>query len=106
MVQVHIIAEGRTEVNFVKGLLKAWFARRNIFLTASQVTTRKDRKLGRVHRGGLVNLEHLLNDIRKFARQFERQSDRYLTTLVDLYSFPLHERPDWRQEVESRSSGR
>jgi len=105
MARIHIVTEGPTEKNFVDDVLKDYFAKKGIYVDAHSITTRRDRRKNRVYRGGLDNIEHLLKDIKLWLLESQEQYDCWVTTMVDLYGFPYHDKPDWMIGLESQHDG-
>ena len=105
MARIHIVTEGPTEKNFVDDVLKSYMAAKGIYVDAHSVTTRRDRRKNKVYRGGLDNVDHLLKDIKLWLLETESQTDCWVTTMVDLYSFPYHDKPDWIAGFESQHNG-
>lgn len=75
MIRVHIICEGQTEETFIKNLLYEPFLSKNICLYPSLIG-----KPG--HKGGLVNFNRLLVDIRN---RLLGDVNSYCTTFFDYY---------------------
>ncbi len=78
MVEVYIICEGQTEVQFVKYVLAPQLALSSIFVHGVQ--------LGRVgHKGGNVTLERVAVDIRNILNQ---RAKVFCSTFIDFYGLP------------------
>ncbi|MDY0221822.1 MAG: DUF4276 family protein [Desulfobacterium sp.] len=105
MIRVHVICEGHTEEMFVNELLVTPFSLKGILLLPA--------KIGRPgHKGGNVNYQRLLVDIRQ---RLLNDSSCYCTTLLDYYGLPtafpgkteaesfLNSREKFRRVVESLS---
>ncbi|MFZ4476788.1 MAG: DUF4276 family protein [Saprospiraceae bacterium] len=105
MARVHVVTEGSTEKNFVDNVLKPYLALKGVYLDAHSVTTRKDRRKNKIYRGGLDNVEHLIRDLQLWLAESQYQNDCFVTTMVDLYAFPYHQKPEWIADFESQPSG-
>lgn len=105
MARIHIVTEGATEKNFVDDVLKQYLANKGIYVDAHSVTTRRDRKRNRNYRGGLDNINHLIKDVKIWLLESQNLPGCWVTTMVDLYSFPYHDRPDWIADFESQHDG-
>lgn len=87
-VNVYCLVEGFSEANLVRRILAPHLAQRGVDIYAPMVTTRRDRKAGRVYKGGGSSFLHYRNDLEKLVRQWEGKSNTWITTLVDLYGLP------------------
>ncbi|GIV30771.1 MAG: hypothetical protein KatS3mg029_0122 [Saprospiraceae bacterium] len=103
MKQIYFIVEGSTEENFVKEVLKPHFLGMNIFLFPIKITTRKDKRRGRIFKGGLTNINQLIRDLENILNQYRNAPCVWVTTMVDLYKFPLPE--DWKKDFYKISDG-
>ena len=86
MIRLHVIAEGQTEVRFVKDLLNPHLAAFNVFADARSVMTSRDGS--RFFRGGLKHYAKPRKDITLWIRQEQKQPDAWFTTMFDLYALP------------------
>ena len=87
MIHLYIIVEGQSEEKFVKEVLAPYFANKNIFLYAECVITGQT-KLGKACKGGGNSYKLYKNHIRKRIKQYEKQSNYYFSTMIDLYAIP------------------
>jgi len=78
MTRLHVICEGKTEQAFVNSLLISFLNARSISTTSSCIG-----KPG--HKGGRVNFDRLLSDLRSLLLS---DNSRYCTTLIDYYGLP------------------
>lgn len=86
-VAVYCLVEGFSEANLVRRLLAPHLAHRGVDMYAPMVTTRRDRKAGKVYKGG-ANFQHIRNDLERLVRQWRHDPDVWLTTLFDVYGLP------------------
>ena len=78
MIRVHVICEGQTEEEFVRHILSRPLAMNNVFLSPSRI--------GRVgHKGGRVNLDRLVFDLKT---RLLKDDQCHCTTLIDYYGLP------------------
>lgn len=88
MKRLYIVVEGQTELEFVREILSPYFREREIFaVTPICIHT------SRYGRGGLVNYEHLKNDIKRLL--CSERNDFIVSTFVDYFRCP--ELPDSEQ---------
>lgn len=86
-VRLHIVGEGQTEEGFVKSVLKPHLANMNIFADIRMVQTSRDRKTGRINRGGLSSYAKARRDIISWLKQDRKPESRF-STMFDLYALP------------------
>lgn len=86
-IRLNMIVEGQTEEHFVKNVLEEYLARFGIGVTARCVETSRDKKCGRIYRGGLLSYEKAKKDIIRWLRE-DKNSDARFTTMFDLYALP------------------
>lgn len=87
-VSIYCLVEGFSEANLVNRMLAPFLAQRGIDIYAPMVTTRRDRKAGRVHKGGGRSFSYYRNDLEKLVRQWQGKPNTWITTLMDLYALP------------------
>jgi hypothetical protein len=87
-VKVICLAEGPSEANLVDRLLAPHLGMRGVDICAPTVTTSRDRKSGRVHKGGGRTIERYLNDLVKQYRQWRRHPRVWFTTCLDVHGLP------------------
>ena len=87
-VEVVVIVEGPTELNFVKSILAPYMLERNVILTPS-ILSKPGQK------GGDVKFAYARNDIEKHLKQ---RRDTWITFLIDYYGI----RGDWPGYSESK----
>jgi len=78
MVRVYVVAEGQTEIAFVRNLLMDPFADRGIYLYPTLIG-----KPG--HKGGTISYQRAKNDIIRFLKQEDKT---YCTTMFDYFKLP------------------
>ena len=79
MIRVYVLVEGQTEEAFVNELLKAYYARVNLYLTPIIISTSPG------HKGGVIRYAKIRPQIEKLCKQ---DDGAYVTTLFDLYALP------------------
>ena len=62
MIRVNVLAEGQTEMSFVKSSLNNYF-RGQIILDSRRVLTSRDNHISHEYRGGMINYLKAKNDI-------------------------------------------
>lgn len=67
MRNMYILAEGQTEVNFIKRVLYEHFSRSGVNMIPITVTTKTDKKRGKMHKGGISNFAKIEAEIKKIA---------------------------------------
>jgi len=87
LIRLHITAEGQTEEMFVRRLLQAYLAARNVFVDARSVLTSKDKKAGYTYRGGFLRYDKAKRDILEWIKQDHNPECRF-STMFDLYALP------------------
>ncbi len=87
MIRLHVTAEGRTELNFVKRILAPHLAKFDVFADARCVLTSKDKRLSKEYRGGLFSYQKAKADILTWIKQ-DKHSECRFTTMFDLYALP------------------
>jgi hypothetical protein len=86
MIYLHVIVEGDTEKNFVKRVLDPYLGY-DYCIDASLITTSRDRRRGRVFKGGLGNYKKTKLEILNRLKQYKDRDHRF-TTMFDLYALP------------------
>jgi hypothetical protein len=86
-VRLHLIVEGATEERFVNKVLTPHLANHNVFCDARSVLTSKDKKAGRLYRGGLSDYARARTDIVTWIKQDHHEECRF-STMFDLYALP------------------
>lgn len=85
---VYCLVEGFSEANLVKRLLAPHLSRLGVDIVAPIVTTRRDRKAGKVHKGGGNSFLTYRNDLERLIKQWRAKPEVWITTLLDVYSLP------------------
>ena len=101
MKRIIIIVEGITEERFVRKVLHPHFINLGIHLEPEQWIT--NRKTG--DSGGGSNFDLVENHIRRRISRYSKDSDTFLTTMIDLYAFPLGGRTVYDDEVKAATRG-
>lgn len=83
MKYVHVLAEGLTEVTFVKQVLCEYFIEHGLLLDSRAVET--SRTSQKIYRGGLSNYVKAREDLKRWMK--ERPGD-YFTSMLDFYRLP------------------
>ncbi|HBJ86933.1 MAG TPA: hypothetical protein DDZ88_24360 [Verrucomicrobiales bacterium] len=87
-VSVYCLVEGFSEANLVKRLLAPHLSRHGVDVFAPMVTTRRDRKAGKVHKGGGSSFQPYRNDLERLIKQWRGKPEVWITTLMDVYGLP------------------
>ncbi|MFN0077939.1 MAG: DUF4276 family protein [Prosthecobacter sp.] len=87
-VSVYCLVEGFSEANLVKRLLAPHLSRHGVDIFAPMVTTRRDRKAGKVHKGGGASFQPYRNDLERLIKQWRGKPEVWITTLMDVYALP------------------
>ncbi|AXT59534.1 DUF4276 family protein [Aquimarina sp. AD10] len=88
MRRLYFVVEGYTEREFVNKTLLQYFVSKGIYdVRAVEITTSKG------HKGGLVNYQHLKNDINNFLKS---ENQIIVTTFVDFFRLP-NSMPNYNQ---------
>ena len=103
MIRVNVLAEGQTEMVFVKSSLNRHF-RGQIVLNSRCVLTGRDKHSGKEYRGGMSKYQKAKNDIMHWLLE---DTGAYVTTMFDFFrlptDFPAYEKAmeyqDHRQSV-------
>ncbi|MBE2285334.1 MAG: DUF4276 family protein [Prosthecobacter sp.] len=87
-VSVYCLVEGFSEANLVNRLLAPHLSHHGVDVYAPMVTTRRDRKAGKVHKGGGSSFLPYRNDLDRLIRQWSNKPHVWITTLLDVYGLP------------------
>lgn len=85
---VYCLCEGYSEKNLVTHLLAPHLGRYGVDIHAPMVTTRRDRKAGKVHKGGGGSFSHYREDLERLIRTHSARPNVHFTSLIDLYALP------------------
>ena len=80
---IHVLAEGQTEVEFVKQVLCGYFIKYDLLLDSRAVETSRDSQ--KIYRGGLSTYVKARTDLKRWMK--ERPRD-YFTSMFDFYRLP------------------
>lgn len=95
MKTIHIICEGRTEVDFVKEILGNNLGYDKYRLEPKTLITKTDKKAGKTYKGGVSNFAKIDRDIKILLRSI-KDENTYITTMFDYYGLP-HDFPGMEQ---------
>jgi hypothetical protein len=87
MPRLNIIAEGQTEEAFVHAVLLEPLAERQVYVAVRCVETSRDKRRGKIHRGGLLNYQKARGDLHRWMKE-DQNPDAHFTTMFDLYALP------------------
>lgn len=87
MIRLHVIVEGRTEELFVNQVLAPHLARFQVYADARCVETSRDKRAGKVFKGGMTNYAKARRDILDWIKEDSADECRF-TTMFDLYALP------------------
>lgn len=87
MKQIYVVTEGQTETNFVKRILNPYFSDFDKILIPTTVVTSRDRKAGKVYKGGMQTFKKAHVTISN-ALAYARKSNVFATTMFDYYRLP------------------
>ena len=88
MIYLHLIVEGETERNFGEKVLVQYLGF-HYCIDVSLVETSRDRRRGRVFKGGLGNYDKVQKEIMNRIKQYARYENHFFTTMFDFYA--LHD---------------
>ena len=101
MIRIFIIAEGETEERFVRQVMYPHFINLGIHLEPEQWIT--NRKSGNA--GGGRSFDLIENHINNRLNRYASDKNVFITTMIDLYKFPLQGRTVYDQEVKNTNTG-
>ena len=78
MIRVAISVEGQTESEFCSQVLTPFLYNYNISIDPIIVSTSKDIKTGKKHKGGSINMDRIRNEIKRLLPNYD-----YVTTFYD-----------------------
>ena len=84
---IYVVCEGQSEASFVNRILSPYFWKitgEKCFLTPHTVITSRNRRAGRIFRGGLSDYAKPKNDIVRCLK-----NGRYVTTMFDFFRLPI-----------------
>jgi hypothetical protein len=87
MPRLNMIVEGQTEEAFVHEVLKAPLAGVQVWVAVRRVEMSRDKKRGKIYRGGLFDYDRAKRDIIRWMKE-DQHADAYFTTMFDLYALP------------------
>lgn len=91
LIRLHVVAEGKTEREFVNLVLSTHLGHYGISTDARCVMTSREQR--RKYSGGMSGFGKLRNDIVNWLRE-DTQDDARFTTMIDLYALPT-DFPGW-----------
>lgn len=98
MKTIHIICEGKTEVDFVNKILWDNLGYDKYRLEPKTIITNADKKAGKIYKGGVSNFAKIDRDIKRVLHSI-KNADTYITTMFDYYGLP----DDFPGMVQSKS---
>ncbi len=101
MKRVFIIVEGETEERFLRQVVYPHFILKGIHIEAQQWIT--NRKLGT--KGGAKSFDLVENHINRILSRYKTDPDVFISTMIDLYSFPKQGNSIYNKDVECLTSG-
>jgi hypothetical protein len=89
VIRLHIVVEGRAELNFVRRVLAPHLGQASfgVMTDARMVLTSKDNRTDREYRGGLTRYQKAQADILTWMKEDKHPECRF-TTMFDLYALP------------------
>jgi hypothetical protein len=87
MIRLNMVVEGQTEETFARVVLEEHLAAREVYLGVRCVETSRDRRQGRIFRGGLLDYSRAKADLLRWMRQ-DQHPEVHFTTMFDLYALP------------------
>jgi hypothetical protein len=87
MIRLNMIVEGQTEETFAHLVLEEPLAARHVFLSVGCVETSRDRRAGKIYRGGLLDYDRARKDLLRWMKEDSKPEARF-TTMFDLYALP------------------
>jgi hypothetical protein len=102
MKYLNIIAEGRTEENFVNKLIAPYFLQLNIFVSVRRIRTGWDSANNKPAKGGLREYGKFRNDVNNWIASDNNRQNVWYSSFIDLYAFPKHKSP-YDENIQSIS---
>jgi hypothetical protein len=87
MPRLNMIVEGQTEETFVHAVLEGPLAQRGVWVGVRCVETSRDKRRGRIYRGGILRYARARSDLIRWMKE-DQQGDVHFTTMFDLYALP------------------
>src|SRR5690349_315463 len=85
MVKVHVLVEGQTEEEFVRGILHEHFSSKDIYLNPIIAKTKRAIGGDPAYRGGIVSYGKIEFDLKRLVQD---TSVTCVTTMIDFYRLP------------------
>jgi hypothetical protein len=82
MIRLAISVEGQTESEFCSHILYPFLCDYGISIYSVPVSTSRDIKTGKKHKGGSINMDRIKNEIKHLLPNYD-----YVTTFYDFYGF-------------------
>jgi hypothetical protein len=82
-----MIVEGQTEETFVNSVLVPHLSSQEIYPACRCVETSRDRRRGKIYRGGLLDYQRAEKDLLRWMKEDQRL-EAHFTTMFDLYALP------------------
>jgi len=87
MNKLNVLAEGYTEQSFAEKMLASYLGHENCRVLSRCITTSKDNRRGRVHRGGVPSYAKVKADLTRWLKECPDGDTRF-TTMFDYYALP------------------
>ena len=104
MIRLHCIVEGQTEEAFVNQVLAPHLALYQVFADARCVETSRDRRAGKVYKGGITNYAKVQKDMMAWVAE-DKGADVRFTTMFDLYALP-NDFPGYQHSLQEQDAYR
>jgi hypothetical protein len=102
MKKIFVVVEGETEERFLRQVVYEHLIMQGIHIEPQQWFT--NRKSGA--KGGGKNFNHIENHINRLVAKYRHDKDVYISTMIDLYGFPLQGNSVYDAEVARQTSGK
>jgi len=87
VIRLNMIVEGQTEEQFVHSVLREHLAARSVFVSVRCVETSRDKRRGKVFRGGMTTYSRTRKDIKNWMKE-DRGADARFSSMFDFYHLP------------------
>lgn len=99
---IFVIVEGETEERFLRNVVFEHLIHRGIHLEAQRWTT--NRKLGTS--GGGKSFDLIENHLKRVISRYKNNDAVFITTMIDLYSFPKQGNSVYDREIDRLGDGK
>lgn len=87
MIRLNVLTEGSTEESFSREVLAPHLAQFEIYVHAKTILTARDKKLGKVYKGGLITFGKFQKEMSNWMKE-DRHTECRFTTMLDFYALP------------------